>query len=107
MNDIILHESARLSEKYYEINHKSGLRIFVFPKNFSVCYAVFGTKFGSADHSYTLSGKKVGLPDGSAHFLEHKLFENEGNESADEIFTSLGADANAYTTYSATRYPLR
>ena len=103
-NEIICHESSRLREKYYEINHRSGLKIFVFPKNFSVCYAVLGTKFGSADHTYVLNGNKVELPDGTAHFLEHKLFENENGLNADEIFTSLGAEVNAYTTYTATRY---
>lgn len=103
-NDIILHESSGLCEKYYEIRHRSGLRIFVFPKNFSVCHAVFGTKFGSADYAYTSNGVNTVLPDGTAHFLEHKLFENEDELNADELFTMLGADANAYTTYTATRY---
>ena len=103
-NDIILHESSRLCEKYYEINHRSGIRIFVFPKNFSVCHAVIGTKFGSADYSYKINGKEITLPDGTAHFLEHKLFENENELNADEMFSLLGADANAYTTYTATRY---
>ena len=103
-NEIFCCESQRLGEKYYKTVHRSGLKIVVFPKNFSVCHAVLGTKFGSADHSYLSGERRIELPDGTAHFLEHKLFENEGGSNADEIFTALGAEANAYTTYTATRY---
>ncbi len=104
MSDIICKKSERLGETYYETVHRSGLKITVCPKKFSTCYAVIGTKFGSADDRYTAYGKEYKLPAGCAHFLEHKLFENEDGISADERFAALGAEVNAYTTYNATRY---
>ncbi len=106
MNDnvFVCRESLRLNEKYYETVHRSGLRIYVFPKKFSTCYAVLGTRFGSADERFMLDGKLHELPLGTAHFLEHKLFENEYGGTADDRFAALGAETNAYTTYTATRY---
>jgi len=104
LNDITLHTSASLGEKYYEIRHRSGLRIFVVPKKFSTCYGIIGTKFGSVDDKFKLDGKEVSLPIGTAHFLEHKLFESEDGISADERFAALGAETNAYTAYTSTRY---
>ena len=104
MSDIICRKSEHLGETYYETIHRSGLKITVCPKKFSTCYAVLGTKFGSADDRYTVDEKEYKLPSGCAHFLEHKLFENEDGISADERFAALGAEVNAYTTYNATRY---
>ena len=104
LNDMILHKSERLNEQYYEIKHRSGLRIFVFPKKFSTCYGVIGTDFGSVDDKFSVDGKEISLPSGTAHFLEHKLFECEDGISADEHFAALGAETNAYTAYSSTRY---
>ena len=101
---MILHKSERLNEQYYEIKHRSGLRIFVFPKKFSTCYGVIGTDFGSVDDKFSVDGKEISLPAGTAHFLEHKLFECEDGISADEHFAALGAETNAYTAYSSTRY---
>ena len=69
-----------LGEKYYKINHTSGLTIYVFPKeNYSTTYAVFGTKYGSIDTVFRKPGeeKYTEIPEGIAHFLEHKLFESE------------------------------
>ena len=81
LNDMILHKSERLNEKYYEIKHRSGLRIYVFPKNFSTCYGVIGTDFGSVDDKFKVDGKDFTLPSGTAHFLEHKLFEGETEDA--------------------------
>lgn len=93
-----------LGESYYDITHKSGLRIFVFPKKLTTFYAVLGTRFGGVDHSFIdENGKRAELPVGTAHFLEHKLFDRK-NGSSDETFSCLGAEANAYTSYSTTRY---
>ena len=98
-------ESSRLGEYYYDIYHKSGLRAFVFPKSFSTCFGVLGVRFGAIDRSFkNESGEIVELPAGTAHFLEHKLFENEDGTNSDEAFAKLGADDNAYTTYGSTRY---
>jgi len=104
LNDMTVHTNALLGEKFYEIRHGSGLRICIFPKNFSTCYGVIGTKFGSVDDKFKIGDKEIHLPQGTAHFLEHKLFESEDGISADERFAALGAETNAYTTYTSTRY---
>ncbi len=103
MNDF-LHVSPRLNERYYHIKHESGLTVLVFPKKLSTYHAVLGVRFGSADLSYTKDGKKVELPAGTAHFLEHKLFDSDDGTNSEELFASLGAESNAYTSYSSTRY---
>ena len=95
-----------LNEKYYKINHTSGLTIYVFPKeNYSTTYAVFGTKYGSIDTVFRKPGeeKYTEVPEGIAHFLEHKLFESEELD-AFERFAKTGASANAYTSFDKTCY---
>lgn len=95
-----------LGEKYYKIDHTSGLRIYVFPKeNYSSTYAVFGTRYGSIDTAFRKSGKEeyTEVPEGIAHFLEHKLFESEELD-AFERFAKTGASANAYTSFDKTCY---
>lgn len=104
MNKMTEHFSQRLNEKYYSAEHKSGLKLLVFPKKLTTCHAVIGTKFGSSDLLYKRNGKVISLPAGTAHFLEHKMFESKDGISADERFTLYGADANAYTSYNTTRY---
>lgn len=101
---LTVHKSDRLDEHYYAIKHRSGLDILIFPKKLSTCFAVFGTRFGSVDMRFTLDGKKCRLPAGTAHFLEHKMFENADGVNSDERFAALGAEDNAYTNYTATRY---
>ena len=95
-----------LGEKYYKIKHTSGLTIYVFPKeNYSTAYAVFGTKYGSIDTIFKKAGdeKFTEIPEGIAHFLEHKLFESEELD-AFERFAKTGASANAYTSFDKTCY---
>ncbi|MBQ7202407.1 MAG: insulinase family protein [Eubacterium sp.] len=99
-------KSAILGEKYYEINHKSGLKIYVFPKeNYSSTYAIFGTKYGSIDTRFKRSDSDefTEVPEGIAHFLEHKLFESEELD-AFERYAKTGASANAYTSFDRTCY---
>ena len=78
MTDKIVKENNTLREKYYLIRHKTGLQIYVFPKEMSTFYALFATKYGAIDNCFRLQGDKewTRVPDGIAHFLEHKLFEN-------------------------------
>lgn len=95
-----------LGEKYYKIDHKSGLKIYVFPKeNYSSTYAVFGTRYGSIDTAFRKSSEEdyAEVPEGIAHFLEHKLFESEELD-AFERFAKTGASANAYTSFDKTCY---
>lgn len=104
MNNITLFESHLLGEKYYKIKHKSGLDVYVFPKDRTGTYAIFSTKFGGSVKSYTVNGRKHEIPLGCAHFLEHKMFDNKGRPGADDIFSSLGAYDNAYTSSDRTAY---
>lgn len=94
-----------LNEKYYDIDHPSGLKIFVMPKeNYSSTYAIFATKYGSIDTMIQMDdGTFKEIPEGTAHFLEHKLFESEDLD-AFERFAKTGASANAYTSFDRTGY---
>lgn len=99
-------DSAVLHEKYYEINHKSGLKIFVMPKeHYSSAYAVIGTRYGSIDTKFKRSDRDdfVTVPEGIAHFLEHKLFESEELDAFTR-YAETGASANAYTSFDKTCY---
>ncbi len=95
-----------LNEEYYEIDHSSGLKIFVMEKpDYSGAYALFGTKYGSVDTCFRIKGEEsyTKVPEGIAHFLEHKLFESEELD-AFERFNKTGASANAYTSFDRTCY---
>ncbi len=95
-----------LDEGYYSVNHKSGLKIFVYPKEeYTSVYAVFGTKYGSIDTRFKRSDKTdfIEIPAGTAHFLEHKLFESEELD-AFQRYAKTGASANAYTSFDRTCY---
>ena len=99
-------ENATLSERYYAFTHKSGLDVYVFPKEMSTSYALFATKYGSLENSFKLSGEAdfTTVPAGIAHFLEHKMFENEDGVDTFERFGATGASANAYTSFDKTAY---
>ncbi len=102
-------KSDVLGEKCYKINHDSGLNIYVYPKeNYSSTYAIIGTKYGSIDTCFKRSDseKWTKVPEGIAHFLEHKLFESEELD-AFEQYAKTGASANAYTSFDKTCYLFR
>lgn len=99
---------ARTGETCYRLDHPAGLPIFVWPKpGYTSTYAVFATKYGSIDTAFTsrVDGKEVSteVPAGIAHYLEHKLFENEDCD-AFERYAKTGASANAYTSFNQTAY---
>ena len=98
--------SERLRERYVRIDHPSGLPIYVFHKPLTTAYAIFSTRYGSVDTKYRYVGETEWneTPDGVAHYLEHKLFENADGSDAFEQFSAYGADANAYTTCNRTSY---
>ncbi len=98
-----LFQSNLLGESYTLKTHPSGLRIYVFPKKMTSTYALLATDFGAVDNALDGAGKEL-LPDGVAHFLEHKLFSNEDGSDAFEHFSAFGADANAYTSHARTVY---
>lgn len=98
--------SSVLSEKYYEIDHASGLKVLVYPmQGYTSAYAAFATKYGSIDTCFRLKGEAefTTVPEGIAHFLEHKLFESEELD-AFERYAKTGASANAYTSFDKTCY---
>lgn len=98
--------SELLRDSYYEIEHSSGLTILVMPKEgYSSAYALFGTKYGSIDTRFKRSDEAgfTEVPEGIAHFLEHKLFESEDLD-AFARYAKTGASANAYTSFERTCY---
>ena len=94
-----------LGDAYFEVKHPSGLTILVYPKkDYASTYAVFGTNYGSIDTFLKEKGGEAkALPEGTAHFLEHKLFESEELDAFTR-FAETGAAANAYTTFDKTCY---
>ena len=94
-----------LGDAYYECKHPSGLTILVYPKkDYASTYAVFGTNYGSIDTFLKEKGGEAqALPEGTAHYLEHKLFESEELDAFTR-FAETGAAANAYTTFDKTCY---
>ena len=106
MNLIKEVKSARIGDHYYEVQHPSGLKILVYPKNDNnSTYAVFGTRYGSVDMAFHLKGEQEvhRVPAGIAHYLEHKLFESEDGD-AFARYAKTGAAANAYTSFNNTCY---
>ena len=99
-------KNNKIDEKYYYFKHGSGLDIYVIPKNHTGSYALFGTKYGSIDSIFKLDGEPefTVVPDGIAHFLEHKLFEGEDGIDAFKRYAETGASANAYTAFDKTCY---
>ncbi len=98
--------SEVIGESCLKITHKSGLTVYVSKKPFSTAYAVFGTRYGSFDNVFMLKGdgEFSVVPEGIAHFLEHKMFESEDGHDSFEDFAEVGADANAYTSTDRTAY---
>ncbi len=97
---------SRFGESYVKYTHPSGLKIFVAEKpGFSSNYAIFGTKYGSIDTFFSNdSGESfISVPEGIAHFLEHKLFESEDGDAFTR-YAATGASANAYTSFDRTCY---
>lgn len=98
--------SRRVGDSYYEMKHPSGLQIFVYPKeNSNSTYAIFGTRYGSIDTTFKRSDEQNidTVPEGIAHFLEHKLFESEDGD-AFARYAKTGASANAFTSFDTTCY---
>ena len=94
-----------LGDTLYTETHKSGLKIVVWPQpEASSVYAVFATKYGSVYNVLpTADGGTEEVPEGIAHYLEHKLFESEQGDAFRD-FAQTGASANAYTTFDRTAY---
>ena len=98
--------SKRLKDKYYKFKHSSGLKVYIYPKEGNnSTYAILGANVGSIDTNFKIPGKseKITVPDGIAHYLEHKLFESEDGDTFSK-YAKTGASANAYTSFDMTGY---
>ncbi|WP_434178711.1 EF-P 5-aminopentanol modification-associated protein YfmH [Bacillus stercoris] len=99
-------EYEQLQETLYHEKMSNGLDVYVLPKKgFNKTYAVFTTKYGSIDNRFVPLDKNemVHVPDGIAHFLEHKLFEKADGDVFQD-FSKQGASANAFTSFTRTAY---
>lgn len=100
-------EKNFLNEKLYQYSLPNGLDVIIIPKkNCIKKFAIFGTHFGSMNYQFKTDKEKdvVVVPDGVAHFLEHKLFEQEDGVNALDKLTKMGANPNAYTSFNHTAY---
>jgi predicted Zn-dependent peptidase len=96
----------QLQEELYHEKMPNGLNVYILPKKgFNKTFATFTTKYGSVDNTFVPLGKDeyVKVPDGIAHFLEHKLFEKEDGDVFQQ-FSRQGASANAFTSFTRTAY---
>ncbi|HGS2635168.1 TPA: M16 family metallopeptidase [Streptococcus pneumoniae] len=95
-----------VKEKVYRTRLANGLTVALLPKKeFKEVYGSVTVQFGSVDTFVTeVDGYVKQYPRGIAHFLEHKLFEREDSSDLMSAFTSLGADSNAFTSFTKTNY---
>lgn len=93
-----------LGESYVKATLDNGLKIFILEKpQYNSAYALFGTKYGSIDTVFSVDGNETAVPEGIAHFLEHKLFESEDGDAFTK-YAATGAYANAFTSFDKTCY---
>ena len=100
-------KNEKLNEKYIKLRHKTGLTVLLYPmEGYSTSTAIFATKYGSIDRTFrkSTSSSFTTVPDGIAHYLEHKMFENEDGVDTFELFSKTGASVNAYTSFDRTAY---
>ena len=96
-----------LNEKIYAEKLENGLQVIIIPKKGGLKkYAAYATHFGSINYQFKVQNEDhvVTVPDGVAHFLEHKLFEQEDGVNALDRLTKMGANPNAYTSFNHTSY---
>ncbi len=100
-------ENLKVKEKLYVEKLENGLTVMIIPKKgIQKKYIIWGTNYGSNDSTFIVPGDTeiTEVPKGVAHFLEHKMFEQENGRNSLDVLTSLGVNANAYTTNNHTAY---
>lgn len=100
-------ENLKVKEKLYTEKLENGLTVMIVPKpGIQKKYIIWGTNYGSNDSEFIVPGEEnvTKVPNGVAHFLEHKLFEQENGTNSLDVLTALGVNANAYTTNDHTAY---
>ncbi|PWF99570.1 EF-P 5-aminopentanol modification-associated protein YfmH [Levilactobacillus bambusae] len=96
----------RFGESMISAQLDNGLDVHILPKaGFHKTYAIMTTNYGAIDNTFVPRGERetVHMPDGIAHFLEHKLFEKQDYD-AFQLFGQYGASSNAFTTFTTTSY---
>lgn len=99
-------KNERTGEQHTYVKHPTGLDIYIWKmKDYSTSYALFGTKYGSVNTKFKTKDEPdfITVPNGIAHYLEHKLFENEDCDVF-SLYAKTGASANAYTSFDKTCY---
>lgn len=104
MNRFSIKEDKLLKEKYYYSYLDNGFKIIIVPKKMPSQFAMISCDFGGADIEYEKNGEILSLPSGTAHFLEHKMFENADVSDAFLEFDNFGGNANAFTSFENTCY---
>ena len=100
-------ENLKVKEKVYKEKLENGLTVMIIPKpGMKKKYMIWGTHYGSLENEFVVPGEeeKTVVPNGVAHFLEHKMFEQENGTNSLDVLTALGVEANAYTTNDHTAY---
>ncbi|MGG5342685.1 EF-P 5-aminopentanol modification-associated protein YfmH [Enterococcus sp. AZ192] len=99
-------EYPQINEVLYTEVLENGLTVYLLPKqDYNKTYGLFTTNYGSIDNEFVPLGQEnfVKVPDGIAHFLEHKMFEKEDGDVFQQ-FGRQGASANAFTSFTKTSY---
>ncbi len=100
-----LPKAAQDALKFQEVVLPNGLAVRLLPMpEYGAVHAIYATKFGSINRHFKQGDKEIYLPAGVAHFLEHKMFENEDGVDAFSLYGETGASANAYTGFDQTSY---
>ena len=105
--ELKIQKNELIGEKLYYGVHSSGLKIYIIPKkDYSKNYAIFGTRYGSVDSEFIVPGESeiTKVPDGIAHYLEHKMFDQPDGSNVFDKFSQYGANANAFTSFNMTAY---
>ncbi len=105
--ELRIRKSEKTGETLYCGKHSSGLRIFIVPKpEYSGSYAIFGTDYGSVESDFIVPGETevTHVPDGIAHYLEHKMFDQPDGSNVFDKFSKYGGSANAFTSFNITAY---
>ena len=98
-------ENNKIKETMYIEKLDNGLTVIVVPKKGEQKkYIIWGVNFGSVDNKFMIDDEIIKIPDGIAHYLEHKMFEQKSGINSLDTLSSLGVNANAFTTNNFTAY---
>ena len=100
-------ELKNIGEEVFYEKLENGLDVYLYNKDRCTNnYVTFTTKFGSIHNEFVPIGENnmLKVPNGVAHFLEHKVFVQEVDPQPEDFFAKSGAVCNAYTTFKNTTY---